>query len=128
MDLQRFRRIQKNSRTASGLISFGCGLMVGKQIHTTRNHMPKYVIEREIPGLGRMAPQQLRSMSQSSCAVLEKLGTKIQWLESYVTDDKLYCVYYASDEEMIRQHACEGNFPANRISEIRTVIGPATAE
>ena len=90
--------------------------------------MPRFVIEREIPGLGLMAPQQLRAMSQSSCAVLNKLGPKVQWLESFVTDDKLYCVYYAADEAAVREHACEGNFPANRISKVHTVIGPATAE
>jgi hypothetical protein len=75
-----------------------------------------------------MAPQQLKAVSQSSCAILKKLGTDIQWIESFVTDDKLYCVYYATNEEIIREHACAGNFPATRISKIHTVIGPATSE
>jgi hypothetical protein len=90
--------------------------------------MPKYVIERDIPGLGLMAPQQLKAMSQSSCAILEKLGPKIQWVESFVTDDKMYCVYYAQDEAAIREHATGGKFPANRISKVSSVIGPTTAE
>jgi len=101
---------------------------VAGQILQPRCNVPKYVIERDIPGLGRMAPQQLKSMSQSSCSILNKMSPNIQWLESYVTDDKLYCVYYATNEAVIREHACEGNFPANRISQVHTVIGPTTAE
>ena len=90
--------------------------------------MPKYVIEREIPGAGSMSPQELQAVSQKSCSVLQNLGPKIQWLQSYVTPDKIYCVYIAPNEEMIREHASQGGFPANRISEIKTIIDPTTAE
>ncbi len=90
--------------------------------------MPKYVIEREIPGAGNMSPQELQAVSQKSCSVLQNLGPKIQWLQSYVTPDKIYCVYIAPNEEMIREHASQGGFPANRISEIKTIIDPTTAE
>ena len=90
--------------------------------------MPKYVIEREIPGLGQLSQEQLTGISQKSCSVLQSLGPKIQWVESYVTDDKLYCVYIAPDAEMIRLHAKQGGFPANRVSEVRSVIDPTTAE
>ena len=90
--------------------------------------MPKYVIEREIPGAGNMSPQELQSVSQKSCSVLQNLGPQIQWLQSYVTGDKIYCIYIAPNEEMVREHAQQGGFPANRISEIKTVIDPTTAE
>ena len=90
--------------------------------------MPKYVIEREIPGAGNMSPQELQAVSQKSCSVLQNLGPQIQWLHSYVTPDKIYCVYIAPNEEMIREHASQGGFPANRISEIKTMIDPTTAE
>jgi cell division inhibitor SulA len=90
--------------------------------------MPKYLIERELPGAGNMTPQQLQSVAQTSCGVLQKLGSQIQWLHSYVTDDKIYCVYIAPNEDMIREHAQQGGFPANRISEIKTMIDPTTAE
>ncbi|PYS32211.1 MAG: DUF4242 domain-containing protein [Acidobacteria bacterium] len=90
--------------------------------------MPKYVIEREIPGAGNMSPQELQSVSQKSCSVLQNLGPQIQWLHSYITGDKIYCVYIAPNEEMIQAHAEQGGFPANRISEIKTVIDPTTAE
>ena len=90
--------------------------------------MPKYVIEREIPGAGNMSPQELQSVSQKSCSVLRNLGPQIQWLHSYVTGDKIYCIYLAPNEEMVREHAQQGGFPANRISEIKTVIDPTTAE
>ena len=90
--------------------------------------MPKYVIEREIPGAGNMTPQDLQGASQKSCSVLRNLGPEIQWVQSYVTDDKLYCVYIAPNEELIREHAQQGGFPANRISEIKSVIDPTTAE
>lgn len=90
--------------------------------------MPKYVIEREVPGAGKMTPEELNAISQTSCGVLRKLGSDIQWLESYVTDDKIYCVYIAPNEEMVREHARQGGFPANRISQVRTVIDPTTAE
>jgi hypothetical protein len=90
--------------------------------------MPKYVIEREIPGAGDLSPEQLQGASQTSCNVLKELGPEIQWLQSYVTDDKLYCVYIAPNEEIIREHASKGGFPANKISEIKTIIDPTTAE
>ena len=90
--------------------------------------MPKYVIEREIPGAGSMSPQDLQAISQKSCSVLQNLGPQIQWLQSYVTGDKVYCVYIAPNEEMIREHASQGGFPANRISEVKTIIDPTTAE
>jgi hypothetical protein len=90
--------------------------------------MPKYLIEREIPGLGKFSAEQLQAASQTSCGVLQKLGPQIQWLHSYVTDDKLYCVYIAPNEEMVREHAKQGGFPANQVSEIKTVIDPTTAE
>ena len=90
--------------------------------------MPKFVIEREIPGAGKLSADQLQAISQTSCGVLRNLGPQIQWLHSYVTDDKIYCVYIAPDEAMVRQHAEQGGFPANRISQIRTVIDPTTAE
>ena len=90
--------------------------------------MPKYVIEREIPGAGKLSREQLQAISQKSCAVLSNLGPRIQWVESYVMDDKIYCVYIAPNEDLIREHAQQGGFPANRISEVRTVIDPTTAE
>ena len=90
--------------------------------------MPKYVIEREIPGAGKLSPQELQAISQKSCEVLGQMGSQIQWVESYVTDDKIYCLYIARDEEAVRKHAQQGGFPANRVAEIRSVIDPTTAE
>lgn len=90
--------------------------------------MPKFVIEREIPGAGSLSPQQLQAISQKSCGVLRNLGPQIQWLHSYVTADKIYCVYIAPNEELVREHATQGGFPANRISQIKTIIDPTTAE
>jgi hypothetical protein len=90
--------------------------------------MPKYVIEREIPGAGNLSPEELQSVSQTSCNVLRKMGPDIQWVQSYVTGDKVYCIYIAPNEEMIREHAREGGFPANSISEIKTTIDPTTSE
>jgi hypothetical protein len=90
--------------------------------------MPKYVIEREIPDAGKLSAEQLHAISQKSCSVLNKLGPQIQWVHSYVTADKIYCVYIAPNEQLIRQHSQQGGFPANRISEIKTVIDPTTAE
>lgn len=90
--------------------------------------MPKFVIEREIPGAGNMSPRELQAVSQTSCGVLRQMGPSIQWLHSYVTGDKIYCVYIAPNEEMIRQHAQQGGFPANRVSEIKSIIDPTTAE
>ena len=90
--------------------------------------MPKYVIEREIPGAGKLSAQELKAISQQSCGVLSKMGPQIQWLQSYVTGDKIYCVYIAPNEEMVREHAKQGGFPANRVSEVKQVIDPTTAE
>jgi hypothetical protein len=90
--------------------------------------MPKYVIERELPGAGKLTPAELRGISQKSCSVLGKLGPQIQWLHSYVTGDRIYCVYIAANEEIVREHARQGGFPANRVSEVTTVIDPTTAE
>ena len=90
--------------------------------------MPKYVIEREIPGAGNLKPQELQAISQKSCGVLRNLGPEVQWVQSYVTDNKIYCVYIAPNAEAIREHARQGGFPANSISEVRTVIDPTTAE
>jgi len=90
--------------------------------------MPKYVIEREIAEAGKLSAQELAAISQKSCGVLSKMGPQIQWLESYVTDDKVYCVYIAPDEQMVRDHAEQGGFPANRISEVKAIIDPTTAE
>jgi hypothetical protein len=90
--------------------------------------MPKYVIEREIPGAGKLSPQELKDISQKSCGVLSKMGPQIQWLHSYVTGDKIYCVYIAPNEQMVREHARQGGFPANRVSEVASVIDPTTAE
>lgn len=90
--------------------------------------MPKFLIEREIPGAGNLSPQELQSVAQTSCNVLQNLGPQIQWVQSFVTGDKVYCVYISPNEEMIREHAARGGFPANRISEIKSVIDPTTAE
>ncbi len=90
--------------------------------------MPKFVIEREIPGAGKLSAQELQAISQKSCGVLNQLGPQIQWVQSYVTDDKIYCVYIAPNEEMVREHAKQGGFPANLVSEVKSVIDPTTAE
>lgn len=90
--------------------------------------MPKYVIERELPGAGKLSQDQLRAVSQKSCGVLNAMGPQIQWIHSYVTGDKIYCIYRAPNEEMVREHARQGGFPANRISEVVTIIDPSTAD
>lgn len=90
--------------------------------------MPKYVIERLIPGAAKLTPEELRAISQRSCAVLNELGPQITWVQSYVTDNKLFCVYIAPNEEMVREHAKRGGFPANHISQVATLIDPTTAE
>jgi hypothetical protein len=90
--------------------------------------MPKYVIERDIPGAGDLTEAQLQSISQTSCGVLNKLGPKIQWVQSFVTSDKVYCVYIAPNPEMVLEHAKQGGFPANKVSEVKAVIDPTTAE
>ena len=94
----------------------------------TGGTMPKYLIEREIPGAGKLSPDELQAVSQKSCNVLQRLGPQIQWVQSYVTGDKVYCVYVAPSEEIVRKHAQEGGFPANKISEIKSIIDPTTAE
>ncbi len=90
--------------------------------------MPKYVIEREIPGAGKLSAEELQAISQASCGVLSKMGPQIQWVHSYVTGDKIYCVYIAPNEEMVREHAKQGGFPANLVSEVKSIIDPTTAE
>ncbi|MBK8465255.1 MAG: DUF4242 domain-containing protein [Chloracidobacterium sp.] len=90
--------------------------------------MPKYVIEREIPGAGDLTADQLQGISQTSCGVLSELGPQIQWVQSFVTGDKIYCIYIAPNEEMVREHATRGGFPANSIAEVKNVIDPTTAE
>ncbi len=90
--------------------------------------MPKYVIEREIPGAGNLTPEEWKAVSQKSCNVIRQMGPEIQWVESFVSDDKVYCVYVAPNEEAIRQHAAQGGFPVNRISQVKRMIDPTTAE
>ena len=89
--------------------------------------MPKYLIEREIPNAGKLTAEQLKVISQTSCGVLNKMGPQIQWVQSYVTTDKIYCVYIAPNEDMIREHAKQGSFPANNIAKVSTIIDPTTA-
>ncbi len=103
-----------------GTAENGLARLVGKT--------PKYVIERDIPNVGDVTPDQVVAISQKSCSVLNNLGPQIQWLHSYVTQDKIYCVYIAPNEEMVREHAKQGGFPANRVSEVRLVIDPTSAE
>ena len=90
--------------------------------------MPQFVIEREIPGAGKLSPDELHAISQKSCGVLSSMGPKIQWINSFVTDDKIYCVYIAPDEATVREHATKGGFPANVVSRVRTMIDPTTSE
>ena len=90
--------------------------------------MPRFVIERDLPGAGSLTPEQLQAVSQKSCTVLQNLGPQIQWVQSYVTGDKIYCIYIAPSEDMVRAHAQQGGFPANRISEVKAIIDPTTAE
>lgn len=90
--------------------------------------MPKYVIEREIPGAGNLSPEQLKAISQTSCGVLQKMGPEINWIHSYVTGNKIYCVYIATNKEMVKEHAQKGGFPANAINEVKAIIDPVTAE
>jgi hypothetical protein len=91
-------------------------------------YMPKYVIEREVPGVGKLSSEQLQGISQTSCGVLSRMGPQIQWVHSYVTGDKIYCIYIAPNEDMVREHARQGGFPANSVSEVAAIIDPATAE
>jgi hypothetical protein len=90
--------------------------------------MPKYVIERELPGAGKLTPAELQAISATSCGVLRDLGPSIQWVHSYVTGDKIYCIYNAPNEAMVREHAKQGGFPANRVSQVTSIIDPTTAE
>ena len=90
--------------------------------------MPKYVIERELTGASELTPEQLKEISQNSCGILDELGPKIQWVHSYVAEDKIYCIYNAPDKEMILKHAEKGGFPANKINQVSTIIDPITAE
>ncbi len=90
--------------------------------------MPQFVIEREMPGAGSLSPEDLKLASQTSCSVLDDLGPRIQWVHSYVTDNKIYCIYRAANEDLIREHAKRGGFPANKVSQVRTTIDPTTAE
>jgi hypothetical protein len=98
------------------------------QIATLETTMPKYVIEREVPGAGKLSPAELQGISQTSCGVLRKLGPEIQWVHSYVTGDKIYCIYNAPNEEIIREHAKQGGFPANSVAKVTTIIDPTTSE
>jgi hypothetical protein len=90
--------------------------------------MPKYVIEREIPGAGKLTAEQLLAISQTSCGVLQNMGPQIQWVQSYVAENKIYCVYIAPNPDMVREHARQGGFPANVVTEVSTIIDPTTAE
>jgi len=90
--------------------------------------MPKYVIERELPGAGKLSAAELQGIAQQSCNVLRGMGPQIQWLHSYVVDDKIYCVYIAANEQLVREHARQGGFPANKVSQVRTIIDPTTEE
>ena len=90
--------------------------------------MPKYLIEREIPGAGKLSPAELQAISQKSCGVLSNIGPQIQWVHSYVVDDKIYCVYIAPNAEVVRDHARQGGFPANKVSQVHAIIDPTTAE
>jgi hypothetical protein len=100
----------------------------GPECNQEDDAMPRYVIERDIPGAGKLSAKELQAISQKSCGVLKEMGTQIQWVHSYVTDDKVYCVYVAPNEETVRKHAQQGGFPANRIARIRAIIDPTTAE
>jgi hypothetical protein len=97
-------------------------------LKNNKNKMPKYLIEREIPNAGKLTAEQLKVISQTSCGVLNKMGPQIQWVQSYVTTDKIYCVYIAPNEDMIREHAKQGSFPANNIAKVSTIIDPTTAD
>jgi predicted Rdx family selenoprotein len=98
------------------------------EVESEVNRMPKFVIEREIPGAGKLTPEQLKAVSQTSCGVLREMGPQIQWVQSYVTDNTIYCVYIAPDEATVREHARKGGFPANKVSQVRMMIDPTTSE
>jgi hypothetical protein len=103
-------------------------LSLAENHYQRRKQMPKFIIERELPGAGDLGDDQVQGISQKSCQVLGELGPQIQWVESFVTDDKIYCVYIAPNKEMIEKHAQKGGFPANKISKVRRMIDPTTAE
>jgi hypothetical protein len=101
---------------------------LNEQLKTkNQSNMKMYVIEREIPGAGQFTPEQLKGISQTSCNVLKEMGPKIEWIQSYVTGNKIYCVYRAENEQLIKEHAKKGGFPANSVAEVANIIGPATA-
>jgi hypothetical protein len=106
-------------------VSSGAGR---EKIKRSHEEMPKFLIERELPGAGNLSKEELHAISQKSCGVLQQMGPAIQWIESYVTGDKIYCVYIAPNAEMVQEHARQGGFPANKISEIKSVIDPTSAE
>lgn len=118
-------RLHRERRVLDSLI---CLQLIKEKRKGEDKNMPKYVIEREVPGIGNATDEEVLAISQKSCSVLNKLGPTIQWLHSYVTADKIYCVYIAPNEKMVREHAQQGGFPANRISEVKSVIDPTTAE
>jgi len=105
---------------------------IDRLIHETNprevSNMPRFVIERELPGAGKLSPQELHGIAQKSCNVLMEMGPQIQWVHSYVTDDKIYCVYFAPSEEAVREHARRGGFPVNRVSQVRSIIDPSSAD
>src|SRR5688572_29275446 len=118
-----FASIQRLPRH-SDCVARGASCVPGNQ----ENQMPKFVIERDIVGAGKLPPQELQAISQKSCSVLQAMGPKIQWLQSFVADDKIYCLYIAPDAETVREHAKKGGFPANTVARVRSVIDPTTAE
>jgi len=123
--------ITKHFALFIAIMFFGVTTLVAQTDNSkTKNTttMKTYLIERDIPGAGKLTPEQLKSISQTSCTVLKEMGPKIEWLQSYVTGDKIFCVYRAESEELIREHAKKGGFPANVITEVSTVISPATAK
>jgi hypothetical protein len=122
------RSLGNSDACGSGHGEYTATVLGKEEFQFTYSNMPKYIIEREIAGAGKLTPDQLQDISQKSCGVLKKLGPQIQWLESYVTDDKVYCVYIAPDEATVREHAKQGGFPANRVSEVKRIIDPTTAE
>ena len=109
------------------ILLLGCTHANKVHSHLNKGDMPMYVIEREIPGAGELSAEELKGISQTSCGVLEEMGSEIQWLHSYVTGDMIYCVYTAPNVEMVREHAKRGGFPANSVSEVTTIISPETA-
>lgn len=112
----------------TGVTSIAQKVPSSEDLKSKKTQMKTYVIEREIPGAGNLTAEQLKAISQTSCGVLKEMGPKIKWIQSYVTGDKIYCIYMAENEELVREHAKKGGFPANAVNEVATVISPATAE